>query len=591
MAKMGGGEREHTNDGACRWDWVAATALFVATACVVLWQNSRLAVLWDLSYIIDSAARIASGQTPYRDFPFAHAPLTFLIQAGILKLAGRVYWPHIAYCALVGALSSLAAWRIVLNVLRPCLPRARLLAFLLCLPLPVLGVYSIFPHPFYDPDCIAAVLASLLLLQGMDRRPDSVVRALAAGASIVVPVFIKQNIGVVFLAAAALVLALLAIIEFFRKQSTRRYLFCFGGMGAALIFALAVVQVTAGLDNYWRWTIGFAAARRMPAMADMAAIYSDQSLWGWLAVSALGVALLRFNRGRRRVLDVVGGVTVAAPFVWAAASLGLDADPGDQTGQLLAVWPYALIAGLLWLGLDRRWPADLTSGLTPIIVAAMQGAFLSQQLWGSTFAIWPLLSVLLACALASLAHYSKSSIWMPISSAALVSASLLIAGGAYVATHARLNYAEVDDGRLRHATIAPLLGLSLRGDQIPDFEALLAYAQRNIPIEDGIVLIPGEDPFYFATGRRPQFPVLLFDRSTNPYSVEELAALCVERRIRWLVVKRRLQLQGDPVEHRDQLMSALTRIYAPVAQLHNYEVYRLRPIATAPASRPKLRAH
>jgi hypothetical protein len=586
---MGGTKREYTNGLAPRWDWAAATALFAATAAVVLWQNSRLAVLWDLSYVIDSAMRIAWGQTPYRDFPFAHAPLTFLIQAGILKLAGRVYWPHIAYCALVGALSSVAAWRIVLNVLRPRFTQARLLAFLLCLPLPALGVYSIFPHPFYDPDGIAAALASLLLLQRMDNKPESAMRSVAAGASIVVPVFIKQNIGLAFLAGAALVLALLTVVGFFQKQSVRRYLLCFGGMGAALAVALAAIQITAGLDNYWRWTIAFAAARRMPAMADMAAIYSDQGLWGWLAILALGVILLRFNRGRGRVLDAFGGLALAAPFVWAAASLMLDADPADQTGQLLAVWPYALIAGLIGLGLDRRWPPDLTSGLTLIIVAATQGAFLSQQLWGSTFAIWPLLSVLLACALASFARYLKSSLWMPVSAAALVSASLSIAGASYVATHARLNYAEMDEGPLYHATLAPLRGLSLRGEQLPDFEALLAYAKQNIPIEDGIILIPGEDPFYFATGRRPQFPVLLFDRSTNPYNADELAALCVDRRIQWLIVKRHLQLLGDPVEHRDQLMSALTRIYAPVAQLHNYEVYRLRSTATTPASRAKPR--
>jgi hypothetical protein len=33
-------------------DWIAAIALFVATAAVVLWQNSRLGALWDLSYIL-----------------------------------------------------------------------------------------------------------------------------------------------------------------------------------------------------------------------------------------------------------------------------------------------------------------------------------------------------------------------------------------------------------------------------------------------------------------------------------------------------------------------------------------------------------
>src|SRR5215510_13922829 len=162
---MRGKDKTSAQGGARRWDWAVGTFLFAATAGVVIWQNSRLVVLWDLSYVLDSATRIASGQTPYRDFPFAHAPLTFLIQAGIIKLAGRIYWPHVAYCAFVGGFSTVAAWRIVLNVLQGRFPHARLLALVLALPLAALGVYSILPQPFYDPDCVAAILASLVLLQ------------------------------------------------------------------------------------------------------------------------------------------------------------------------------------------------------------------------------------------------------------------------------------------------------------------------------------------------------------------------------------------------------------------------------------------
>lgn len=62
-------------------NWLAANLLFLATAWLVLWQNSQIAVLWDLSYLLDTSWRIALGQVPYRDFPLAHPPLTFLIQA------------------------------------------------------------------------------------------------------------------------------------------------------------------------------------------------------------------------------------------------------------------------------------------------------------------------------------------------------------------------------------------------------------------------------------------------------------------------------------------------------------------------------
>ena len=41
-----------------KWlDWVVAMSLAIASAGVVFWQNSRLAVLWDLSYILDTTGR------------------------------------------------------------------------------------------------------------------------------------------------------------------------------------------------------------------------------------------------------------------------------------------------------------------------------------------------------------------------------------------------------------------------------------------------------------------------------------------------------------------------------------------------------
>lgn len=119
-----------------RWiDRLAALFLFSATAVVVVWQNARLAVLWDLSYTLENSYRISLGDIPYRDFPFAHAPLTFLIQAALIKLTGHVYWHHIAYCAVIGGLSTLLTWRILHIVLRHTVAHARLLAFLLSLPL------------------------------------------------------------------------------------------------------------------------------------------------------------------------------------------------------------------------------------------------------------------------------------------------------------------------------------------------------------------------------------------------------------------------------------------------------------------------
>src|SRR6266567_6069540 len=188
-------------------DLITAAFLFVATCAVVVWQNSRLGVLWDLSYVLENAHRISLGDIPYRDFPFPYAPLTFLIQVALIKLTGRVFWHHILYCAAAGGLGTVLTWRILLRLLRDTVVSSRLITFLLSVPLIVLGIYCIFPHPFYDPDCTLAILLAVFLLQRLEQKPSSFARGPLAGAVLAIPLFVKQNTGLAFIAAAGLGLA------------------------------------------------------------------------------------------------------------------------------------------------------------------------------------------------------------------------------------------------------------------------------------------------------------------------------------------------------------------------------------------------
>src|ERR1700679_4054719 len=118
-----------------RWDWAAALFLFLATAAIVFWQNSRLAVLWDISYVLENSYRISLGDLPYRDFPFPYAPVTFLIQALLIKLTGRVFFHHVLYCAIVSGLGTVLTWRILVHILREALSACRIAAFFLAAPL------------------------------------------------------------------------------------------------------------------------------------------------------------------------------------------------------------------------------------------------------------------------------------------------------------------------------------------------------------------------------------------------------------------------------------------------------------------------
>src|SRR5713101_2527837 len=363
-----------------RWpwqDWIVASFLFLATAAVVVWQNSGLTVLWDLSYILENSSRMALGDVPYRDFPFPYAPLTFLIQAALIKLTGRVLWHHIAYCAVTGGLASVVTWRIVLRSLWGS-DHARWLAFVLSFPLMVLGIYCIYPHPFYDPDCTLAILIGALLLQRLERKGSA--QALLTGMFLVIPTFIKQNIGLAFLGGAVGALALLIVIALREQCSLRRYVLALAGALLGLACALLVIRLTAGLQNYWRWTIQFAASRRMPRLADMLQGYWDKTVLWSVIPFAMGGLLLWLNRRGWRASALISTLLMSAPFAWPTIYLLIERDSSERAERLLGLWPLLLIASLVLAILNVRRRSGIAIFLSFVLLVTVQGAFLSQQL-------------------------------------------------------------------------------------------------------------------------------------------------------------------------------------------------------------------
>ena len=180
-------------------DWAAGLALFLATAAVILWQGTHLVVLWDFSYVLDNSARIAAGQMPYRDFPLVHTPGTFLIQAALIRLTGRVFWHTVVYISLIGGLGSVLAWRIALRILGG----AWWPALAVSVPVVAVGVYCILPQPSYDCDTIFWVLVALWAIARLEAPVEvpqaGVWQGFAAGVAAVMPLWFKQNIGLPFL--------------------------------------------------------------------------------------------------------------------------------------------------------------------------------------------------------------------------------------------------------------------------------------------------------------------------------------------------------------------------------------------------------
>lgn len=556
---------------AGRWtDWLIALCLAVVSVAIVIWQNSHLVVLWDLSYILENSHRISLGQIPYRDFPFPYAPLTFLTQAALIKLTGRVFFHHVIYCAVLNALSVLLTWRLLLRILHAT-PNKRVVALVLTAPLAILNVYGIFPHPFYDCDCTFVVLVSLFLLS---RFPaGSHLESFFAGVLLVIPLFIKQNTGGAFLISAVGCLVLLFLIDIYRRRNVSKYFLLFAGLILSFCVAIFLIHHFAGLHNYYRWTFRFAAQRRTPAFADMIGMYKNiGAVWSVLPV-IVGLVLMWLRKNRLIVWLSV--VFMLVPFVWPVIYLVLDNDASERAERLVNLWPLVLILSVVAMlpVVRRRSVADLLVPL--IVIATVHGAFLSQQLWGSTYALWPLFMILIAFIISALTTIPDGQVTIAaLALTSLISFSLLIAGAFYVRSHERLDYADLDDGDLAHSTNPALKGMATRGSWLTDFDELVAYADKEIPREDGILCLPGEDLFYYTTGRRPQFPVLMFDHTVNPYSPQEIVDIARERNINWLIVKNDLQLAEDPVERKDELMNLLMQQFESVESLNNYEIYK-----------------
>jgi hypothetical protein len=442
----------------------------------------------------------------------------------------------------------------------------------------------------------------------------------------VVPVFCKQNIGVPFLLAVCVGVAALLVA---RRGRWRAGWMLLAGAGATLAAGLALLQATVGLRNYSFWTVTFAGRQRLPGLGEMVAVYCEPSLPWVLPSVAAGAALLRSRWAAGVWVRVLAVGLLAAPFVPPVVSLLRTDDADDRASSLLALWPPLLVLAIaltLWqlasgakahsrAGLNVRAKARtyLTStseagtylsiksedggigedeanalvfqqgrpGMGWVVLlallAAVHGTLLSQQLWGSTYAIWPLFVLLLAELLAALASSLGERAGVSVAALAAVAGGvLLVCGGFYTFSEDRLSYAQVSDGPLVRASTPALAGMTVRGPYLPAFEQLLDFAAREIPRDDALLLLPGEDPFYYATGRTPRFPVLLFDRTCDPYSPEELVRQVQSRNVRWLIVKQRLQLTSQVLPEPEATMAALLREFVLYRRLDGYDVYRRR---------------
>ncbi len=66
----------------------------------------------------------------------------------------------------------------------------------------------------------------------------------------------------------------------------------------------------------------------------------------------------------------------------------------------------------------------------------------------------------------------------------------------------------------------------------------------------------------------------MFDATINPYDSATIVRLAAERRVRWIIVKERLQLNGTPMDDLQGVLRRLGPRFHVAARLRDYTIYR-----------------
>lgn len=521
-----------------------------------MWRLTQIGALVDIAYILNTASRIAAGDVPYSEFRLAHPPLTFLVQAALIRVFGPQYLIHVAYAAVMGGLATVLAYQIARRLLEGVVGEPRFFAAILSIPLVPLGIYSIFPHPHYDPDAGFAVLVAILATLVARERGTALAWSIA-GATLVIPLFIKQNIGGAFL---PVVLVAIALDALHRPDGRRTFVWCAVGVIGALAVALVSIQLVAGLGAYFQWTVLYALAERGVVADRLGPLVNPWLVGAGVLIPLAGVAAARLpGPAGPALLGLAAGLPLAViaaagfPLVWVPLGIG-----GAAIGVAAA--------------LRRRF--DLEVILPVVCLVTLTGTLQSQGIPGSTFGTFPLLIVCVAGLVRGL-HRLTLDARAPRLLVAIIAVVLLLAGTRYTVRNDRMLFADANNaGPVQRSAVASLAGMSARGPYVAEVDELISWVRANVREGEGITFIPGEDPVYFALGLRPGLPVVQYINGSLPYTPEELARIADANDLRWVIVKERLQLTVPRIPEADRARDALIGDAEVVEVMGPYRIYR-----------------
>jgi hypothetical protein len=467
----------------------------------------------------------------------------------------------------------------------------------LCVPLVWLAPHCIYPHPFYDPDTCLLVLLSLNLLQWVATRRVGAVVAFFGGVTAVLPALAKQNVGYPYV---VLVVGVVVWWGWLRgrwvgagagsrgegkgeskAEGTAELdvvgLRWFGaGVAAGVVGAAVWLGLTCGLGNYWRWVFA-SASRRLVGLVLIPEIYGNYESWALGGLMVLGWWLWqRKGEGARPSWVATASATLLlGPFVvmstitWLCGGLFVV----GYNHPLLSLWVPVMILTLV-VGLWQL-PAVLSASqpvrvmLPWIAVILTFFSFLSQGHTKSSYGVWALFVLMVASVVRV-----RNDPWQLLI-CWIFAITLTLTAIPYVYRNIRLRYIDRRGKTLQTVTSGSFRGFTVHVPHLSNFFELLDFVTKYIPESEPVVCVPQEDPFYVMTGRRNPLPMVIFDRTAMPFSPEEIVEEAERRRVKWVIVKRVLQIRHLAWEV-EGIPEAFSEKYTTVARLSGYDIlYRI----------------
>lgn len=553
----------------------------ILAAFITYLQSGRILPLIDYTYQIENAYRIYIGQIPYRDFVLVLPPGTYAIMALIMKLFGLSNTVQTYFLMVMSILIIFLTYYVLKKI-----NNKKTLTYVLLLPLVVSG-YSIYPFPSYDISAMLFMLVAWALVWWIfDIDKKKVIPYILLGLFIPLPSFFKQNTGYVF-TVFTMILAIYAAYSSGHKEKKKIFYLIVSCLFIYFTFILYLI-LTHSLSQYLFQTFVFPSKIRDMGYSGYQIFldFFNRRNFVYYASFSL-IFIVSITRGiSKKIKEYCIFVLFTIPTIFFPIVYSYwiyyknpDKDFGYilsySTKYFFSIW--YVILGILLLYIEKNLFNNNLNTRRKIfyfifslgIIVISLASFLSQGVSGSTYGLYPILVIALSLILKESEFYLKEIQWYKyVAYLTLIITSVL---SLYIYQNVRLSYFSKSGIQVK-ATISGLEHISTPGPWINEMENMIAYVQHNIPKDDSIVALPGEDPLYYLTKRTPPLPYFQYLTTTFPYSDKDYAKAIMNNKIKWVIFKRHTQFEDW--KNPKTLLVYIAPYFGLFRQIPGYDIYK-----------------